>query len=775
MTKRCRRGAFLSVAIALAALAAMASSASASLGLNAYEVDGSDPGAARTLAEAGFDVHEGGGGEAIEIIASRSQVAGLRKQGLDPELKVVDGMTARQFAVQDVNEDGSYDVYRPYFNDECTPETCYVGQEGGEPRQTLYQEMLQLAADNPAIVKPVEIGRTINDVPILALRVTRDAREASNPDGSKPAALYSAAQHAREWITPEMVRRLAHLYIDNYGGTGTALGTDGEPVDGVESEKLTRLVNQRELWFVFGRQPRRLRLHLHGDERLWRKNLRDNNGDGADHRRRRRRSQPQLPDLLELRQRGVRLRPGRRHLPRHGPRLRAGDPGDGRPAAAGRLRVHGQLPLGRRAAALRPTASRSRPTSPDDTLYQALSGTDLDPAIPGGGEGAPNPYDPDLSSELYTTNGETTEHAHSRYGTLAWTPEMDVSDPERGGGTSVFEFQDSEAGPAGGVREERAVRARRGRCRPTTRPTRESHLGQRSSGPFQIRPFDVVLRRSADGAGRRQAQARPGRARSTGSTAAATKLAGDTRVARAASRYGREAATSTTTGLRGQVTGTKPRRLRRECGSRPTRRGKRSQPFTYTVAYRQRRARVLPAGGRGLHHSKFSRCRRQRPGGRPEVHGRLRGERSQSERVPYDVYDVDGRRDRTAPDALGVLSHYRTGWIWETGDDPGDPRDRRREPGSGASRALTNDLILSVRDYLNEGGKLLYTGQNIGPVERFVPLQPGGPASVLPAPAGGRIENMRGSGCPTTSSSTHSGAFAPVDAANDKDAGGGGH
>ena len=133
-------------AIALAALAAMASSASASLGLNAYEVDGSDPGAARTLAEAGFDVHEGGGGEAIEIIASRSQVAGLRKQGLDPELKVVDGVagsassrsrtstrtgpttsTARTSTTAATQTTGPR---RP-----ATPNT-------NEPRPTLYQEML---------------------------------------------------------------------------------------------------------------------------------------------------------------------------------------------------------------------------------------------------------------------------------------------------------------------------------------------------------------------------------------------------------------------------------------------------------------------------------------------------------------------------------------------------------------------------------------------------------------------------------------------------------
>ena len=44
--------------------------------------------------------------------------------------------------------------------------------------------------------------------------------------------------------------------------------------------------------------------------------------------------------------------------------------------------------------------------SPDDLIYEALAGDDANPAIPG--------YDPDISAELYTTNGETTEHADNR-------------------------------------------------------------------------------------------------------------------------------------------------------------------------------------------------------------------------------------------------------------------------------------------------------------------------------------------------------------------------
>ena len=45
-----------------------------------------------------------------------------------------------------------------------------------------------------------------------------------------------------------------------------------------------------------------------------------------------------------------------------------------------------------------------------------MAGDDADPAVPG--------YDPDISAELYTTNGDTDTHMTVRYGTLGFTPEM---------------------------------------------------------------------------------------------------------------------------------------------------------------------------------------------------------------------------------------------------------------------------------------------------------------------------------------------------------------
>ena len=45
-----------------------------------------------------------------------------------------------------------------------------------------------------------------------------------------------------------------------------------------------------------------------------------------------------------------------------------------------------------------------------------MVGDDADPAVPG--------YDPDISAELYTTNGDIDSHMQEAYGTLGFTPEM---------------------------------------------------------------------------------------------------------------------------------------------------------------------------------------------------------------------------------------------------------------------------------------------------------------------------------------------------------------
>jgi hypothetical protein len=71
-----------------------------------------------------------------------------------------------------------------------------------------------------------------------------------------------------------------------------------------------------------------------------------------------------------------------------------------------------------------------------------------------------------------------------------------------------------------------------------------------------------------------------------------------------------------------------------------------------------------------------------------------------------DVYDVDAN-GRTEPHHLGVLGHYDA-VVWESGDDI-IPRADGQPGGTADDYSLAVEL--SVRDYLNEGGKVLVAGK----------------------------------------------------------------
>ena len=78
--------------------------------------------------------------------------------------------------------------------------------------------------------------------------------------------------------------------------------------------------------------------------------------------------------------------------------------------------------------------------------------------------------------------------------------------------------------------------------------------------------------------------------------------------------------------------------------------------------------------------------------------------------VAADVYDVDAY-DMTAPHPLGVLSHYDL-VIWEKGDDY--VTRRPGQPGQTGQARVAIETQLAARDFLNEGGKLMFTGQHAG-------------------------------------------------------------
>jgi hypothetical protein len=132
---------------------------------------------------------------AVEVVLTQLQAEKLVGRGLPLSEKRVGGATVSRRMNQQA--DDGFEVFRSY------------SQPGG-----IRDEFRDLARQYPRLTKLVTIGRTVHGQDILAMKVTRDAR--TLPDGRRPAVLYSSAQHAREWITPEMNRRLLRHVL---GGT----------------------------------------------------------------------------------------------------------------------------------------------------------------------------------------------------------------------------------------------------------------------------------------------------------------------------------------------------------------------------------------------------------------------------------------------------------------------------------------------------------------------------------------------------------------------------
>ncbi|MEW1775701.1 M14 family zinc carboxypeptidase [Streptomyces sp. NPDC086777] len=333
------------------------------------------------LLEAGQDGNElgdqvtGSGTSEVELYLTDQQAKKLAKQGVDlTEHKVSAKAELRV-------EDASQGVFRPY------------GGTGG-----LEQEILATAQANPGLTKVESIGRTVDGQDILALKLTKGAKKSK--DGSKPAVLYMSNQHAREWITPEMTRRLMHYYLDHYG-------TD---------KRIKKIVDSTELWFVLSANPDGYDYTFqNSDTRLWRKNLRDVNGDGV----------IGAGDGVDLNRNfgykwgyddeGSSPNPTsetyRGASPESEPETRALDDFEKRIGFTYGINYHSAAEL-----LLYGVGWQVATPTPDDVLYKALAGTPDNPAIPG--------YHSQVSSELYTTNGEADGHASNVNGMAMFTPEM---------------------------------------------------------------------------------------------------------------------------------------------------------------------------------------------------------------------------------------------------------------------------------------------------------------------------------------------------------------
>src|SRR4051794_8746199 len=411
------------VPLVLLLLLVLAVPASAGTGLHAYRANAKGLKQLRELKLLGFDLTEGQRRKGVEVDATRAQVRKLRRAGVRTKLiRTRRGRTALQASAAQAA--GGYQVWRPYARTDVA-----MSGASGNPTANLKTQIERIAQQHPGFVKLETIGHSLRGQPIYGIKVTKNARQTT--DGSRPAVLYSAVQHARERLAGETERRTLRMFVDNYGKSGTATGTDGEPIAGGASSELTNLVNTRELWFILIANPDGYDFTFDPENRLWRKNLRDNNGDGqitgvdgVDPNR-------NFPTRWNYDDEGSNTDSASETYRGNGP---ASEP-ETKAFLSLMDRVNFAYNKNDHTAAqllLWPFGWQVDTHAADEPLMTALAGDDANPGIP--------TFDPDVGADLYTTNGDTNDHMYKSTKTISYTPEGTAAATG-----SVFVFQDDEA------------------------------------------------------------------------------------------------------------------------------------------------------------------------------------------------------------------------------------------------------------------------------------------------------------------------------------------
>ena len=327
----------------------------------------------------------------------RSRSASLEQAGIEAEALPIDAPKAKSAAAGD-SPNPYFNVYRSYM------------EAGG-----IADELRAIAKANPDVMKLEQIGTSTLGKPILAIKMTENAR--STPDGTRPAMLFSAVNHAREWIAAEMGRRLPGWFAAHKNDT-----------------KIRELIKNRELWFLPIQNPDGYDFTFtcgtgvnqvscdyrttSPNNRFWRKTLRDNDangvygnsGDGVDPNR-------NYPAKRGIDEEGASNTFGgetyRGPYALSEPENLAVDRLQRRVKFNANINYHsaGQL-------LLTPVSYTTDYYPPDSTIFDAITGTDGDEAV--------FPYRSQHSSDLYESNGDTIDNAYMNYGIIGWTPEMDT-------------------------------------------------------------------------------------------------------------------------------------------------------------------------------------------------------------------------------------------------------------------------------------------------------------------------------------------------------------
>lgn len=612
---------------------------------------------------------------AAELVLSEAEAAKLTKSGVNVQVR---GNQSAAGARSAAAADGVY--------------KRYAGEDG------LAAELLEISKANPSITKLVSIGKTSLGQDILAIKVSKDAK--SKRDGDKPPVVYMSNQHAREWITPEMNRRLLHYYVDGY--------KSGD-------QEIKKIVNSTELWFVLSANPDGYEWTWQPEQRQWRKTLRDNdnNGvitsaDGVDPNRNFSYkwgydNEGSSPDPFNETYRGT--------GPNSEPETKAID--------ALMAKIDPRFVVNYHSAAqllLYGVGWQVSTPSPDDHIAKALAGDHNTPAIPG--------FESQLGAALYTTNGETDGFVDVEHEGVAFTPEMstcetasnwdpnDAWDPDAC--ESIFTFPDDETL----IQREfvNNIPFALSVAKSAPQPDEPvSSIGW-TAPDLAIHKFDTSYAEKGDeqevavDAKQKLSDVKINYKVNGGKTKTDGVQRWD-----GGEKYGTEDGKAWYRQYRGSVDNSKPGDSVEVwyTAKKPGKGKVESEHFTYKVATDvEQGADVLvianedykgvnPTYPPGTNAPKYANeyLDAVRAGGHKPA-----------------LWDVD---QQGVPDALGVLGHFKA-VVWYLGDNrlTQDAADEFVPVGGGptlvpdaqvADRAF--QLTMEVRDYLNEGGKLLYSGE----------------------------------------------------------------
>jgi murein tripeptide amidase MpaA len=303
--------------------------------------------------------------------------------------------------------------------------TASVYHSYDEPKLGIKDQLKAIEKKYPRIAKLHTLGSTIQGRPMLALYLTRKQATAQFLSLPKPEVLIVATHHAREWAATQMSMRLINYLTDNYG----------------TNARVTELLDTTGIWIMPVGNPDGYE-YTFTNERLWRKNLRDNDFDGR----------ITLNDGVDL-NRNFDSKWGNDDegsSPEMSSEVYRGKTPASEPevkALTDFIRIHrkslkfvisyhtyGDL-------ILYPWGWQVNTPTFDDPIFTAQAGTDDNPAIRDHLINAG--YNPGVGADLYTTNGELADWCYEKNKIPAYTVELTLGE-DADKNVYGFEFPDNE-------------------------------------------------------------------------------------------------------------------------------------------------------------------------------------------------------------------------------------------------------------------------------------------------------------------------------------------